>query len=108
MNIYTVMGAALTSREIRKLWFKDPKEAAKKLGIVLSNNEEKTLSDISKRGDGDLQQRFRELAIIVCPQRPCMLAPVSVLDKDSKEDPNAQTDNDPDLPENASMTSAAD
>jgi hypothetical protein len=108
MNIYTVLGAALTSREIRRLLFDDPQLAADKLGIVLSNSEERSLRDITRKGDRNVQQQFRMLAQIVCPQRPCMFAPISVADADSQEAPDSKTDYDPDVTESASATNAAD
>lgn len=108
MNIYIVLGAALTSREIRRLLFQDPQLAADQLGVVLSNGEVKILKAITKRGDGTLQQQFRMLAKIVCPEKPCLLAPVTVRDKDCRESDDAKTDDDPDAQESASMTSAAD
>ena len=108
MNIYTVLGAALTSREIRRLLFDDPQLAADKLGIVLSNNEERSLRDITRQGDRNVEQQFRMLAQTVCPQRPCMLAPISVADADSKEALDSKTDYDPDVTESVSATHAAD
>jgi hypothetical protein len=108
MNIYIVLGAALTSREIRRLLFDDPQLAADKLGIVLSNGEKRSLRQVTRQGDRNVQQQFRLLAQIVCPQRPCMFAPISVADADSKEAPDSQTDYDPDAEESISATNAAD
>ena len=108
MNIYIVLGAALTSREIRRLLFDDPQLAADKLGIVLSNSEKRSLRQVTRQGDRNVQQQFRVLAQIVCPQRPCMFAPISVADADSKEAPDSQTDYDPDAEESISATNAAD
>lgn len=74
MHIYTILGAALADAGIRELLFSNPLDAAKRLGISLSNLEVTTLRRIIQAGGDDLANGFQELSIQICPTRPCPLA----------------------------------
>jgi hypothetical protein len=72
MNLYTILGAALADEKFRELLFDNPLEAARSLGIVLTNAELKALKDTLKT-EG-LEDAFEDIqSRMPCPTRPCPL-----------------------------------
>lgn len=96
MHIYTILGAALADEDFRELLFDNPLQAAKRLGITLTNFELSALARLLAKGD-DLKNAFRALDTVVCPKKPCPFALAS--DSDDASD---------DATSGASMSSAAD
>jgi hypothetical protein len=69
MNLYTLLGVALADEEFGELFFDNPLEAARSLGLVLSKAELDTLEAIVAT-DG-LEKHFGAVRTRVCPNPPC-------------------------------------
>jgi hypothetical protein len=73
MNLYTILGAALADEKFRELLFDNPLEAARSLGIVLTNVELDALKETLKT-EG-LEDAFEDIqSRMPCPRTPCPLA----------------------------------
>ena len=72
MNLYTILGAALVDPEFNHLLFENPLEAARKLGIFLTNLELSTLK--ATLATDDLEEHFEAFNRKLCPHPPCPLA----------------------------------
>ena len=72
MNVYTILGAALTDDEFRELLFESPIKAAKRLGLVLTQQELNALNSLVS--SNEIEEGFETLQKKVCPNPPCPIS----------------------------------
>ena len=71
MNVYTLLGAALCDEEILELLFENPLEAARELGLFLTQQELTALK--ASLSMDKVKEHFELLAKKWCPDPPCPL-----------------------------------
>jgi hypothetical protein len=75
MNLLTLIGAAVGSQAICEQLFKNPLEAARSLGLVLTETDVCALQELfNPQNQNELCEHFREIRTFICKRPPCPYA----------------------------------
>jgi hypothetical protein len=84
MNLYAILGVAVTNGDFADDFFRDPRAAVMSLNIILTNAEFLVLQDMIKRGtENGMQKVMLDMRGRICP--PGMVCPWIVATREPKD-----------------------